>query len=418
MRQAALHPQTEAELDKSRQYGLRTLFVLILPLMLGYAITDFCVGWYNAGRVGEADSNAFMRDEQLGYVSRPGYVGVWAAREEGEPEPPADAVRHNALGLRSEEIPPNAQPKEVRVLGVGASLAYGAGRNVQESIWNYRLQAMFDQKEAERGYPVRVLNGAVQGYSTYQAVKRGLMLLPVVQPDIVLVFVRPGRQSMARPSDAMQSVNVGGEWVPIDVVENWPGSLEFIPANIHKFLLEHSNIYQEHRTSKKNQGEGEELAPNFVLNRSEDWPVGTRERVNETLEEYRVLIEVCAKRGIEVRFVMNTEPEQQAEARWEKFLKVRQITGAPAIGTPRKEPTEVLREMIEGVGGKPWDLWDLAERFGRQPEYFTNIQRGDDHWNAEGHLAVAIELYKRLTEGGLLDNQAQARAAKPRTNRQ
>jgi hypothetical protein len=303
------------------------------------------------------------------------------------------------------------------VLGVGASLAYGAGRNVQETIWNYRLQAMFDQKEAERGYPVRVLNGAVQGYSTYQAAKRGLMLLPIVEPDIVLLFVRPGRQSMARPSDAMQSVNVGGEWVPIDVVEYWPSALEIIPAKLHKLLLDHSNIYQEHRTGKKNQGAGEELAPNFVLNRSEDWPVGTRERVQETLDEYRLLIDECAKRGIEVRFVMNTEPEQQAEARWEKFLKVRQITGAPAIGTPRKEPTDVLREMIEGVGGTPWDLWDLAERFGRQPEYFTNIQRGDDHWNGEGHLAVAIELYKRLTANGLLDQQAQLRAAKPRTNR-
>ena len=98
MRQEALHPQTEAELDKSRRYGLRTLFVLILPLVLGYAFTDYCVGVYNAGRVGEADSNAFMRDEQLGYVSRPDYVGVWAAREEGEPEEIYERIMDSRYG--------------------------------------------------------------------------------------------------------------------------------------------------------------------------------------------------------------------------------------------------------------------------------------------------------------------------------
>lgn len=409
-----LPPQTPAELESSRRYALRTLAVMILPMLVGLWFADYLVGVYNAGKVGESDANAFMQDEQLGYVSRPGYVGVWRGRTPGEPEPPPDAVRHNSLGLRSEEIPADAPPNEVRVLAVGASLAYGAGRNVQETIWNYQLQKLLDQKEAERGYPVRVLNGAVQGYSTYQAAKRGLLLLPQVEPDIVLLFTRPGRQSMAAPSDAIESVRVGDLFVPVEVVEGWPRSLAPLPARVHRFLLDHSNLYERYRTNKKTQGAGEELAPNFVLNRSDEWPVGTRERVDVTLDEYRTLMDACAARGIELRFVLNTEPEQQAPARWQRFLEVRQISGAPALGTPREEPSEVLRELVTGIGGQVWDLWDMNMRFGKQPEYYTNMQRDDDHWNGEGHLAVAIELYKRLAADGFMDAVAKRRAAQPR----
>ena len=113
----------------------------------------------------------------------------------------------------------------------------------------------------------------------------------------------------------------------------------------------------------------------------------------------------------------STSPEEWEESdwesfqkRWEKFLEIRQISGAPAIGTPREEPTEVLRELVADVGGRIWDLWDLNMRFGDKPEYYTNISRGDDHWNGEGHLAVAIELYKRLMADGLLDELAARRA--------
>lgn len=408
-----LPPQTPEALEESRRYGLSTLAKMALPLVLGFCLADWIVGLVHAGKVGESDSNAFMHDEQLGYVSRPNYVGVWRTPE-GEAPPPGDAVRHSSLGLRSEEIPADAPGEEVRVLAVGASLAYGAGRNVQETIWNYKLQDAFDQNEAKRGYPVRVLNGAVQGYSTYQAAKRGLLLLDAVQPDVVLLFTRPGRQSMAAPSDSTESVLVDGEWVPVDVVEGWSERTAWMPAALHKFLLAYSNIYVRYRTNQKTTGSGEELAPNFVVNRSPDWPVGTRERVDETLDEYRALIAECERRGIELYFLLNTEPEQQAQKRWEKFLEIRQISGAPAIGTPREEPSEVLRELVASTGGVIWDLWDLNMRFGEKPEYYTNIQRGDDHWNGEGHLAVAIELYKRLMADGLLDRLAERRAAAPR----
>jgi len=323
-------------------------------------------------------------------------------------------VRHNSFGLRSPEIPAAAPADEVRVLALGASLAYGAGRNVQETIWNYRLQEMFDAKEAERGYPVRVLNGAVQGYSTYQAAKRGLLLIPELEPDVIILFTRPGRQSMAAPSDSIESVEVGGHFVPLDVVEGISKRSAWLPAGLHRFLLKHSNIYERYRTNRKTTDGDEELAPNFVLNRTEDWPLGTRERVLETLDQYRLLIDECAARGIELRFALNTEPEQQSEGRWVRFLEQRQITGAPALGTPRTEPSEVLAELVQGIGGQAWDLWDMNMRFGQQPELYTNIQRGDDHWNGEGHFVVARQLYLRLTDAGLLEAVAQRRETRPR----
>lgn len=412
-RAVVLPPQTPEALERSRRYGLRALARMVLPLLIGFAITDWAVGVYHAGKVGESDSDAFMRDDQLGYVSRPNYVGVWRQPADIPPAPP-DAVRHNSFGLRSDEIPDDAPPDEVRVLALGASLAYGAGRNVQETIWNYRLQEMFDAKEAERGYPVRVLNGAVQGYSTYQAAKRGLLLIPELEPDVIILFTRPGRQSMAAPSDAIESVEVDGHFVPLDVVEGFSETSAWLPAGLHRFLLEHSNIYERYRTNRKTTDAGEELAPNFVLNRSEEWPAGTRERVLETLDQYRLLIEECDARGIELRFALNTEPEQQSQGRWVRFLQQRQITGAPALGTPREEPSEVLAELVAEVGGEAWDLWNMNMRFGLQPELYTNIHRGDDHWNGEGHFVVARQLYGRLTADGLLDEVARRREARPR----
>jgi len=94
------------------------------------------------------------------------------------------ALRFSQLGTRSPDLGPR-EPGEFRVLILGDSQTFGHGV-AEESTFVNRLQ---DLLRADAGAPVRVINGGVAGYGTYEALWKLERLAPVVQPDLVLAVV-------------------------------------------------------------------------------------------------------------------------------------------------------------------------------------------------------------------------------------
>lgn len=71
-------------------------------------------------------------------------------------------MRINALGMRDEDFPREKPVGETRVLLLGDSLTFGIDVE-QDEIFARRLHAALDSR---RSGPIRVMNGAVQGYDT------------------------------------------------------------------------------------------------------------------------------------------------------------------------------------------------------------------------------------------------------------
>lgn len=92
-------------------------------------------------------------------------------------------IRTNALGLRGEELPPKTAG-EYRILIVGDSTIFGHGVELEKTIEKQlerRLRAAFPKRI------VRVVNGGVSGYSSFQGRLFLHEIAPRVQPDVIIL---------------------------------------------------------------------------------------------------------------------------------------------------------------------------------------------------------------------------------------
>jgi hypothetical protein len=369
---------------RSLEPGLRTFLPTfgraLLGLFAGLAAVDLGVGWLDHGQA-EAKSALFVRDGELGWTNRPGF------RDEG--------TALDSLGLRSPEASEVPEPGEVRVLVCGASDVYGLGVRDEET-WRHHLQAELDELHPGR---VRVFNAAVQGYSIVQECRRVRRLIPLLQPDLAIVFAYPGRQCLLDHSPAQEWVQVGDEMVPADLAAHWPERLSWVPATIHR-VLRFSSIYVRHRTMTRLGGKESAYNLQFVLSRAPRRPE-TEERLASSFQEVADLVEYARSRGVELRFVLNTGTEQVNEGVWEEFLRRNALRGAPPVGTPRREPIDVLAEWLAPTGVETWDFYPVISYMGADLDQF--ILSRNNHWSPKAHRLVARALLRHLTEGGLLE---------------
>lgn len=362
------------------------LGLVVLYAALGFLAVDLGVGWLDREQV-EVDDKLYLKDPALGFTNRPHFT---------------NPLSHlDRYGLRNEEIPEDAPPDEVRILGLGASQTYGAGGAKQEETWSYALEARLPH--------VRVLNGGVMGYSLLQSCRRGLSLLPQVDPDLVLVFVDPGRQSLLSRSGALRWERVGEDYVPVDVLAGVPAALRPAAAWWHE-LCNHSAIYRRYRTLVTQPGDVDTSYGKFVLSRA-GHPADVEGLLQRGFDEARALVEAAAARGVQVRFVVYPATEMASAKIWTRFLQQQAGRGAPPAGTPRTEPLEVLAERLQAVGGTCWSLDPIVSAFEREHDVFIYP---NDHWRPVAHAAVAQGLAELIEGEGLLDSLAAARRGRPR----
>lgn len=366
-------------------------FLALLGVLAGVFVVDRVVGWVDRGTA-RSDPTLLMSDGELGWVPRPGYR--------------SETIRLDSHGLRNPEIPSDAPPDEVRILVVGASHVFGLGLTDEET-WRPRLE---EALSAKHGVPIRVLNAGVLGYSLVQKCRRARRLILEVEPDIIIVFTYPVRQTMLDTSPALQWVQFGERMVPASLLAGWPESLRWIPARLHQ-LGTRSHIYVRHRNQVRLGGPEFAHLRNFVLTHAPVPPLA-EERLRTTKREVAEFAAECERRGLEARFVMLHDHHGSSDGRWHNFLRHRYLSGGPPLDTPRREPIAALAEFLRLTGAKTWNFFPVISLLGLDGE--RSFQEDNAHWSEYAHGVMAQALERELTREGLVEQAAQRRASRPR----
>lgn len=377
--------------------ALARVALLILGLLIGLLIFDRALGWYDSSKDLSQD-DLLMRDPELAWTNRPGFTN--------------ERVFINSVGLRGPELPAVPPANEIRILGTGPSTTFGAGEGGPdtEHTWAAALERGIAALPGDQG-DVKVLNGGVPGYSVTQAARRALHLIPIVKPDLVLVFVGPGSQAMLDVSATRNYVPVDGELVPADIVNDTPAVL--LPAAIlaHK-AVSFSALYKRWRLKATDNGRRSDDIDRFVLSRAPRRPL-LEPMLESTWDNLETLAAGCRKAGVELRAILVPEFFMDAEAPWRDHLAKNANMGAPPVGTPRREPIDVLAEKLKAMGIQSWSMFDALNMIGTDHERYCCPD--GRHWSADGHEVVATAMLNALQRDGLLDTLRQRRAAKPRT---
>jgi len=368
------------------------LFKVMVGIIAGILVSDVAVGWLDRDR--DLRSRGSMRmDVDLGWVNKPG-------TKYGQ-------VRINSLGLRSKEIPPDAPGEEVRILGVGASRTFGSGV-ATPTTWAESLEKHCTKRFKATNW--RVLNGGVKGYSARQAARRAIQLLPVIEPDLVLLFVAPGSQMMLGPALDSECITVGDQLAPRDIVESVPDFLRPTVVELHRWLLNFS-LYVRYRAQFLTQENEQQRVQGFVLSRNPHSEV-IEDLLQNTLADFDLLIAACAENNVELRAVALPEANQADYRTWVKYLKNLAARGAPPITTPRAEPTEVMIELLEDQGFTVWDMTNEVDHIGSDIETYTYDKK---HWSSEGHQIIAQGLgWRMVSEKTLIGQLVAKRRENPR----
>ncbi|MFO0984657.1 MAG: GDSL-type esterase/lipase family protein [Planctomycetota bacterium] len=155
---------------------MRRLLLVLLATVLAAGALELLVRVLSPDPENRPESYTLMWDPDpvLGYVTRPGLRICVAGNV---------PIHTNSLGLRNDEFPLQKPSGEIRILGVGDSVLWGACVRTEDTVLE-RLQHELTRSAAK---PWRVINGAVVGYNTAQEAawleQRGMAL----DPDLVIV---------------------------------------------------------------------------------------------------------------------------------------------------------------------------------------------------------------------------------------
>lgn len=386
--------------NPNRRAVLAAFGVALVGVLIGAVLVDVIAGRADEAPAAEGGDSLFLADQELGWANRPD----WSSEEL--------AIAINSLGLRGPALPaPDAAVDELRreprVLICGASNVFGLGAP-EELTWRARLQSEF--AAATEPAP-RFINGGVQGYSLVQGARRATRLAVLLEPDVIILEVFPGRQALLDSSPAAKWTRVGDEIVPTDVVEGWPTALRAIPARAHRALM-NSYFYRRSRPKIQFGGAADQSTIDFMLT---DAPIpgSIAPAVEQARAELTALARFCEERGIDLRLALLIEPRFSADEHWNNYLESAAARGAPPAGTPKEEPPAAMLRWLEPTGATVWDMSATMYAIGAGWEEL--VQAANLHWSGKGHGLVAAEWARLLRAEGLLESAAARRVDRPRS---
>lgn len=386
--------------NPNRRAVLAAFGVALVGVLIGAGLVDVIAGRADEAPAAEGDDSLFLADQELGWANRPD----WSSEE--------FSIAINSLGLRGPALPaPDAAVddlrREPRILVCGASNVFGLGAQ-EELTWRARLQSEF--AAATEPAP-RFINGGVQGYSLVQGARRATRLAVLLEPDVIILEVFPGRQALLDSSPAAKWTRVGDEIVPTDVVEGWPTALHSIPARAHRALMS-SYFYRRSRPKIQFGGAADQSTIDFMLS---DAPIpgSIAPAVEQARAELTALARFCEERGIVLRLALLIEPRFSADEHWNSYLESAAARGAPPAGTPKEEPPAAMLRWLEPTGATVWDM--SATMYAIGAGWDELVQAANLHWSGKGHGLVAAEWARLLRAEGLLESAAARRADRPRS---
>jgi hypothetical protein len=129
-----------------------------------------------AGRVRFRDIIQPSASDRIVYELRPGLDTTYKGA----------VLRTNARGLRSPEVPLEAPPGTLTILGLGASNMFGRGVG-DDDLYTLHLERLLRERYPQRGW--RVVNTAVPSYNVVQKVETLKRVGLAHGPDFVLLHV-------------------------------------------------------------------------------------------------------------------------------------------------------------------------------------------------------------------------------------
>ncbi len=115
----------------------------------------------------------------LAYAVRPGF------RQDNRAKG-GDQVSHNSLGFRGPETTWEKPEGVYRIVCLGGSSTYGFGPSSDATNWPARLEVHLNAAAPPRR--VEVINGACQGYSTFESLINLSLRLLDFEPDLVITY--------------------------------------------------------------------------------------------------------------------------------------------------------------------------------------------------------------------------------------
>jgi lysophospholipase L1-like esterase len=348
--------------------ALITASLLVCLLVIEGGLRLFWSGYYFKNPGGYARPSA-----TLGWENKPS-----ATVDYGEPEF-STVVRHNSLGFRSPEIPPEKPEGVCRIVVLGDSFAYGVGVENEET---------FSARIEELDPRLQVINTGVNGYGTAQQLltlaEKGLRF----EPDLVIVafFWNDVANSYKR-----EVVRFRLEDDTLVYPEPAPVAVSSGPRKIRRPWLRYSYAYR------------------FLSDRIKTIRLNLKVALGIPIEDGDVL-----------------RPEER-DAAWElEYALLREIdrvsrkNGAKTLLLVIPEQVQVQRDArVSGLRPEDYEVQDRLVAFGKDagipvldprpalvaayekdsvPVYY----RWDRHFRANGHQIVAAAILEEIRRLGLV----------------
>jgi len=137
-----------------------------------------------AGALEPHPPGLYQLDPQIGWTLVPSFSGRFTGVDFDV------EIRANSDGLRDDEIIPGSD-EVVRVLGLGDSFGFGWGVESHESFFKL-LEARL---QADECVACEVVNGAIPGFGTYEALQLLKAIGPRYRPDLVVLAFYEGNDA-------------------------------------------------------------------------------------------------------------------------------------------------------------------------------------------------------------------------------
>ncbi|MCS6886236.1 MAG: GDSL-type esterase/lipase family protein [Acidobacteriota bacterium] len=322
----------------------------------------------------------YADDEQLGYRLAENFYYEWQHSEYSM------QVKTNSLALREEREfgPKNA----LRILTLGDSFVFGLG--VQRS---QTFQTFLERELSKRlSRPVEVINAGVPGYGTCHELVLLERLLPVLQPDLVLLCFYVGNDLVDNLHCLQAGVNseriVDGVFVSTkryhvraDEVER-RGRKGLIGLLLRSYLY---NLLEMKIDTLKTQA-GVQKKPQTLYKSVYSFhgkATDQQARVYAyTRKQLEAMLQICSGRGTKLAVALLPAQLQVYE---EMFAE--QLVGFSVSSQDYEidRPNKVLSEMLSQMNVPAIDLYEpFRERRGKDLYY-----RHDGHWTKRGHRLAA-----------------------------
>jgi len=233
---------------RSRLAGLRQSFLFRVAVQMGIALFVIAVLEISLGLV-SADNREIIHapDRLLFWRLKPNLQGVEQKSPESTGRILTTSISTNGMGLRDEEIPAPKPAGEYRVLVMGDSSIFGHGVQLDETFVKQLQQRL---RKAYPNMTIRVVNGGVSGYSSFQGRIFYQEIAPKVQPDLVILAyyfsdfvpdVMPDRLRVApgtAKSDLMRALSRSNlyqflrDWMLSQKLESWGSGKEGSVARV------------------------------------------------------------------------------------------------------------------------------------------------------------------------------------------